>query len=65
MEEMMKPVATLSNTTKSSGNGIPSAVSAEGLEADFVLHFFENAEKPNSTPPRGQVAADLYSTIVG
>ncbi|MEY8199440.1 MAG: hypothetical protein RPS47_09385 [Colwellia sp.] len=61
----MKRIATLSNTTQSSGDGIPEAVRAENIEEDFILSFLDSIEKLTKTKPViHHELSDIYATMV-
>jgi hypothetical protein len=65
MEKMMKRLSTLSNTTQSSGDGIPDAVNPDNIKDDFIQSFLANAEK--LIKPKDiahHELSDIYSTIV-
>ena len=61
----MKRVLTLSNTTQSSGNGIPEVVRAENLKDDFIQTFFDSVETLAAIKQvNHHELSDIYSTIV-
>ena len=65
MERKMKRIVTLSNSTKSTGQGVPERVSASQVERDFFDTYIEKKREnraQDSHRPRHQ-GLDMYSTV--
>jgi hypothetical protein len=66
VEKNMKPISSLSNSSYSSGQGIPKEVSGNSLSSDFLESFFkEKKNEDKETTQFHHEPVDIYSTVVG